>query len=99
MYGLGLWCLMPLRAIFQIYRGVQFIGGGNRSTRRKPPTCRKSPEDVFMKRKSTCMNNGTFQQHHQKHDNGSSDNMASHEIVGEAWRNHPFQYIVHMLQE
>jgi hypothetical protein len=27
--------------IFQLYRGGQFIGGGNRSTRRKPPTCRK----------------------------------------------------------
>jgi len=28
--GLGLWCLTPLS------------GGGNRSTRRKPPTSRKS---------------------------------------------------------
>ena len=41
MYGsdVGLWCLTPLSAIFQLCRGDQNIGGGNR---RKPPTCRKS---------------------------------------------------------
>ena len=27
---------------FDLYRGGQFIGGGNRSTRRKPSVCRKS---------------------------------------------------------
>jgi len=33
---------MQLSTIFQLYRGRQFIGGGNLSTRRKPPTCRNS---------------------------------------------------------
>ena len=28
--------------IFQLHLAVNFIGGGNRSTRRKPPTCHKS---------------------------------------------------------
>jgi hypothetical protein len=41
---LVLWCLTPL--IFQQYFSyivaVSFIGGGNRSTRRNPPTCHKS---------------------------------------------------------
>jgi len=32
--------------IFQLYRGSQFIGGGNWSTRRKPPTIqsRRQPQ-------------------------------------------------------
>ena len=39
----GLWCLMSLSTIFQLYRvAVRFIGGGNRSIRGKPLTCRKS---------------------------------------------------------
>ena len=34
----GLWCLMPLSTLVQLYHG----GGGNMSTQRKPLTCRKS---------------------------------------------------------
>ena len=30
------------QTIFQLYRGISFIGGGNRSTWRKPQTCCKS---------------------------------------------------------
>jgi hypothetical protein len=42
--ALGLWCFTPLSTAFQLYRGLQFYsgGGGNQSTWRKPPTCRKS---------------------------------------------------------
>ena len=32
----------PTSTIFQFFVTVNFIGGGNRSTLRKPPTCRKS---------------------------------------------------------
>ena len=39
---LGLWCLTLLSTIFQLYRGVSFIGGRSQGTQRKPPTCRKS---------------------------------------------------------
>ena len=42
-FGLVLWCLTQLFTIFHLdIVVVSFIGGGNRSTRRKPPTCRKS---------------------------------------------------------
>ena len=33
-FGFGLWFVTPLSTIFQLYRS----GGGNQSTRRKPPT-------------------------------------------------------------
>jgi hypothetical protein len=40
-----------VKVIFQQYFSyivaVSFIGGGNRSTRRKPPTCRKSPTSLY----------------------------------------------------
>jgi len=41
---LGLWCLTSFSTIFQLpyIVVVSFIGGGNQSTRRNPPTCRKS---------------------------------------------------------
>ena len=39
---IGLWRLTPLQHYFSYIVAVSLIGGGNRSTRRKPPTCRKS---------------------------------------------------------
>jgi hypothetical protein len=40
--GLGLWCLIPLYTIFQLYIvAVSFIGAGNWSILRNPQTCCK----------------------------------------------------------
>ena len=38
----GCWCLTPLSTHFSYIVAISFICGGNWSTRRKPPTCRKS---------------------------------------------------------
>jgi len=37
--------LRHFQQYFSYIMGVSFIGGGNRRTRRKPPTCRGKPED------------------------------------------------------
>ena len=37
-----LWCSSPFQQYFSYIVAISFIGGGNRSTWRKPPTCRKS---------------------------------------------------------
>ena len=37
----ALWCLTSLSTIFSNIAAVSFIDEGHRSTRRKPPTCRK----------------------------------------------------------
>ena len=42
------WCLTALSTIFQLYRVVSFIGGGNRSSKRKPPTCCKSLTNIML---------------------------------------------------
>jgi len=34
---------MQISTISHYIVAISFIGGGNRSTRRKPPTCQKSP--------------------------------------------------------
>jgi hypothetical protein len=46
--GLGLWSLTPFSTVDHIVV-VSFIGGGNRSARRKSPICRKSLTNVITK--------------------------------------------------
>jgi hypothetical protein len=41
------WCVTTLSMIFQ-FMAASFIGGGNRSTRRKPLTCRKSMTNFII---------------------------------------------------
>ena len=43
----GLWFITPLSTIFSYIVAVSFIAGGNRRTRRKPPTCRKSLTNFY----------------------------------------------------
>jgi len=42
MVWFGLWCFNATFNNTSLYRRVSFIGGGNWSTRRKPPTYHKS---------------------------------------------------------
>jgi len=57
--GLWLWCVTPLSTIFQLYIvAVSFIGGGNRSIRRKPQTSRKLTDKLYpLLIGSTCIMN------------------------------------------
>jgi len=48
MYRFEFWCVTTLSMIFQ-FVAVSFIGGRNRSTRRKPPTCRKSMTNFIIR--------------------------------------------------
>ena len=49
LWWLRLWCLMPFQQYFSYIVAVSFIGGGNWSSRRKPPTCHKSPTNFITK--------------------------------------------------
>ena len=64
-FGLGMayWCLTPLSTICQLYRGDQLVGGKQRNTRRKPPTCRKSLTNGTTT--TTPIDMGKFQSKHQ----------------------------------
>jgi hypothetical protein len=57
LFGLVYGDLTPLSTLFQLYRyivAVSVIGGGNRSTRKKPPTCRKSLDVLYYCLKRPC---------------------------------------------
>ena len=45
--GLGLWCLMPLLIIFQLYLGSQFYWGRKGIAQRKPLTQNKSQNKLI----------------------------------------------------
>jgi len=45
--GCGYGALRHFQQYFSYIVAVGFIGGGNRSTRRKPPTCRKSTDELY----------------------------------------------------
>jgi hypothetical protein len=63
-FRFGLWCLTPPSTYFSYLVVVSFIGGGNRSSRRKPPTWPKSlSKENYMNVKMTdilrvCVNKG-----------------------------------------
>jgi len=40
-FGLGFYCLTHFQQYFSYIIAVSFIGGGNRNTQRKQPTCCK----------------------------------------------------------
>ena len=42
-----LWCLTPLSTLFRYVVAVSLVDGGNRRTRRKPPTCCKSMTNII----------------------------------------------------
>ena len=65
--GLGLWCLMPLSTIFQLYRG------GNR---RKPPTCRKSLTNYHIKLYRVHLNPTTYGHDHKRPLYAVEDNLT-----------------------
>ena len=41
------WCLTQLSAIFQLYHGDRFSGGGSQSTRKEPPTLGKQLVNII----------------------------------------------------
>ena len=62
-----LWCLTPLQQNFSYMyiMAVSFIGGGNWSTRRKPPTCCKSMTKLI--RVGLLHTNATLKRNHHIH--------------------------------